>query len=102
MEFIRHFILKIALHIYLLVWRLRAKYGTVAKIRNNILYPTSRLNVKLPEMSGSLGNEMLTRFSALLNQNGDFEVLINAYFTMEGTFSFKAEIFLDLRILILF
>ena len=86
MEFIRHFILKTVLHIYLLIWRLKAKYGSVARIKDNILYPRTRSNVKLPETSQSLGNEMLSRFSYSLNQNGDYEVLINAYFTMEGKF----------------
>ena len=82
----RHFILKIVLHVYLFIWRLRAKYGSVAKIKDNILYPRTRTNVKLPVMNQSLGNEMLSRFSYLLSQNGDYEVLVNAYFTMEGKF----------------
>ena len=78
MEFVRHFMLKTFLNLYVFVWKLRAKYGTVAKIENNILRPRGKKpELILPEINSNLGTEMLRRFNVTLDKNGDFDVLTN-------------------------
>ena len=88
MEFVRHFMLKTFLNLYVFVWKLRAKYGTMAQIENNILRPRGKKpELILPEVTSNLGTEMLRRFNVTLDKNGDFDVLTNAYFALEGTTS---------------
>ena len=38
----------------------------------------------LPELTENVGNEVLTRLKKTLNQNGDYDCLINGYFSLTG------------------
>ena len=68
--------------------RMRAKYGQVSVIKNKILtyYPFLKNSAPpvLPELTENVGNEVLTRLKKTLNQNGDYDCLINGYFSMTG------------------
>ena len=80
--------LKIFVKLYVFIWKLRAKYGTVAIIENNILRPRGqRPEINLPKIRSNLGTEMIRRLNATLDKNGDFDVLTNGYFVLDGTTS---------------
>ena len=80
--------LRFILKLNVFVWKLRAKYGTVATIENNILRPRGqRPDIQLPEIHSNLGTEMIRRLNVALDKNGDFEVLTNGYFAMTGSTS---------------
>ena len=80
--------LKIFVKLYVFIWKLRAKYGTVAIIENNVLRPRGqRPEINLPKIRSNLGTEMIRRLNATLDKNGDFDVLTNGYFVLDGTTS---------------
>ena len=68
--------------------RLRAKYGQVSIIKDKILTYSPFLKNSappiLPELTENVGNEVLTRLKKTLSQNGDYDCLINGYFSLTG------------------
>ena len=68
--------------------RLRAKYGQVSTIKDKILTYSPFLKNSappiLPELTENVGNEVLTRLKKTLSQNGDYDCLINGYFSLTG------------------
>ena len=68
--------------------RMRAKYGQVSIIKDKILTYSPFLKNSappiLPELTENVGNEVLTRLKKTLNQNGDYDCLINGYFSLTG------------------
>ena len=68
--------------------RLRAKYGQVSIIKNKILTCNPFLKKCatpiLPELTENVGNEVLTRLGKTLNKKGDYDCLINGYFSLTG------------------
>ena len=60
----------------------------VAIIENNVLRPRGqRPEINLPKIRSNLGTEMIRRLNATLDKNGDFDVLTNGYFVLDGTTS---------------
>ena len=68
--------------------RLRAKYGQVSIIKDKILTYSPFLKNSappiLPELTENVGNEVLNRLKKTLSQNGDYDCLINGYFSLTG------------------
>ena len=59
-------------------------FWKASKIKDKILYPVIDKPVKFPEIVSNIGQELLQRMKANFDRNGDFEVLTNSCFMVEG------------------
>ena len=68
--------------------RMRAKYGQVSIIKDKILTYSPFLKNSAPpippELTQNVGNEVLSRLRNILNQSGDYDCIINGYFSLTG------------------
>ena len=81
----RQWIFRLVFIIVVFFWKLRAKYGTVSIVKDNILYPRVKpKSSDYPKLTENFGNEILKRLSHMLYTYGDTECLINGYFALTG------------------
>ena len=68
--------------------KLRAKYGQVSTVKDKILtyYPFLRKGPPpvLPELTENIGNYVLSKLKKTLDKNGDYDCLVNGYFSLTG------------------
>ena len=68
--------------------RLRSKYGQVSIIKDKILTYSPFLKKGpppvLPKLTENIGNEVLAKLQKTLNKKGDYNCLINGYFSLTG------------------
>ena len=74
---------------------LRSKYGQVSIIKDKILTYAHFLKKGgppvFPELTGNVGNEVLDRLKQILDKHGDFDCLVNGYFSLSGSTSSCGE-----------
>ena len=75
--------------------KLRAKYGTVSRVKDKILTYNPFLKKGPPpvlrELTENIGNDLLTKLKKNLDKNGDYECLVNGYFSSTGKTSSCGE-----------
>ena len=68
------------------IWKLLARFGKLNVIKDGLIYPRKQvLNTPKADFQESVGKALISRLKRNLNQNGDFEYLINGYYSLEGT-----------------
>ena len=70
---------------------LRSKYGQVSIIKDKILTYAHFLKKGgppvFPELTENVGNDVLARLKQTLDKHGDYDCLVNGYFSLTGTTS---------------
>lgn len=82
----QEFIMQMFTRLFVSIWKLLSHHGKINVVKDKILYSRFSAN-KVPELatlSKTFGHECIDKMSKVLKKNGDFDCIINGYYSLYG------------------
>ena len=87
-QFFKKCMFRLYFKLFSILMHLRGKYGQANIIKDKILSHSPFFKKSappfLPALTENFGNEMLNRLKKILDEKGDYDYLINGYFSLTG------------------